>query len=156
MYTNLKIFSKNKTSLNKFLYFIKKLKFPVKIVKNISKLQKKNFLTVLKSPHVNKDAQEQFEFRIYSKQLLIWSPQLNLLFFILKKVINRSFSGIKLQTNLLINIKHKHIKNTLNPKNLSLNFFNNRLKDKNKLNKKINSYLVLYDCYGELLYTNIN
>ena len=76
---------------------------------------------------MNKDAQEQFEFRIYSKQLLIWSIQSHLLLLILKKAIKTSFPGVKIQLNCLINTKNKWIVNSLNPKNLRLHFFNNRL-----------------------------
>ena len=152
MYINLKIYSKNKISLNKFLDFIKKLKFPIKTVKTVSKFSKKKFLTVLKSPHVNKSAQEQFEFRIYSKQLSIWSPQSNLLMLILKKAIKTSFPGIKIKIDFLSINENKFILNSLNPKNLNVCFFNTRIKNRIKLNKKINCYLVLNDCYGELCF----
>ena len=152
MYINLKIYYKNKISLNKFLDFIKKLKFPIKTVKTVSKFSKKKFLTVLKSPHVNKSAQEQFEFRIYSKQLSIWSPQSNLLMLILKKAIKTSFPGIKIKIDFLSINENKFILNSLNPKNLNVCFFNTRIKNRIKLNKKINSYLVLNDCYGELCF----
>ena len=39
------------------------------------KKKKKTKFTVLKSPHVNKTAQEQFEYRIYKKQLKCFAFQ---------------------------------------------------------------------------------
>ena len=51
MFIILSIYSKNLNSLTNFLKFF--------------------FLSVLKSPHVNKKSQEQFEYYIYTKQLKI-------------------------------------------------------------------------------------
>ena len=154
MYLSFKVTSKNKTSLSNFFNFIMKLEFPIKIVKNAPKNKKKVFLSVLKSPHVNKDAQEQFEFKTYSKNLTIWSTQLNLLILILKKAIKTSFPGVQIKIYYLINnkTKSKFLLKILNIKNLNVNFFNDRVLNKIILNKKINFYLNLTDCYGELSY----
>ena len=157
MYLFLKISSKNKNSLTKFLFFIKKLKFPVQVIKNYPQLKKKKFLTVLKSPHVNKDAQEQFEFKIYSKEIIIWSPQIKLLILILKKIITESFSGIHVKLFCLSNSKTQSnfLLMFLNPYNLNFNFFKNRIDNNYQINRKIKNYLNLSDCYGEIIYKDI-
>ena len=154
MYFFLKISSKNKVSLNNFLFFIQKLKFPSKVIKNYPKPKKKKFLTVLKSPHVNKDAQEQFEFKIFSKEVMLWSPQLKLVIFIFKKVIKESFSGVQVKIFCLSDNKNNinSLLKFLNPYNLNFNFFKNRVKKQTSVDKKIKSYLDLSDCYGEITY----
>ena len=72
------IFSaKNKNSLNyNFKFFKHSLLNSNTIKKHFQKRTKKHFLTILKSPHVNKSAQEQFESHIFSKQLSIFSPKI--------------------------------------------------------------------------------
>ena len=152
MYFFLKVTAKNKNSLNNFLFFIKTLKYPIKIIKNSFKYKKKKFLTVLKSPHVNKDAQEQFEFKFYSKEIMLWSPQIKILFLVLKKIVKTDFSGIqvkvfcffdeKVQSNFLLNL--------LNPYNLSLKFFKTRIYNELKMYKTIHNYFNLCDSYGEI------
>ena len=151
MYFSIKIFSKNKISLNKFLLFISRLDFPIKIINNFPKLKKKFFLTVLKSPHVNKDAQEQFEFRVYSKELIIWSPQSKILLLIFKKAIFTSFSSIKIRISVLSNTKTQNsfLLNSLDPQIYDLNFFDTR-KKKSQFLKKVVKYLNLNDCYGDI------
>ena len=67
----IKISSKDKKDLNLFLNFFSKFE-NIKI-KNISNKKFKNFLSILKSPHINKSAQEQFEVKFYTKTLLIES-----------------------------------------------------------------------------------
>nr|YP_009115283.1 ribosomal protein S10 [Berkeleya fennica]AJA05804.1 ribosomal protein S10 [Berkeleya fennica] len=70
--------SRNRKSISTFFPFflssIQNLNFNI-IQKYFEKKRKKKILTILKSPHVNKKAQEQFEFRYYSKQITLHSTQ---------------------------------------------------------------------------------
>ena len=71
----IKISSKNKETLQLFLMFLSKLENNNLLIKYFPKQKIKKFITILKSPHINKSAQEQFEFRVYTKKLQISSPQ---------------------------------------------------------------------------------
>ena len=80
MFFTINLYSKNLNSINKFLNFFgnKTIKKKLKINFFTSRYQKpvkKKILTILKSPHVNKKAQEQFEYRIYKKKTsLFYAP----------------------------------------------------------------------------------
>jgi ribosomal protein S10 len=87
MFIILSISSKNSDSLTKFLKFFYKLKktknLKLKLYTKQSQKENKNsFLSVLKSPHVNKKSQEQFEYNVYGKQLKLEAYQLNKFLFI--------------------------------------------------------------------------
>jgi ribosomal protein S10 len=76
MFIILSIYSKNRESLTNFLKFFYKLKeikiLKLKLYTKQSQKKRKNILlSVLKSPHVNKKSQEQFECNLYTKQLNI-------------------------------------------------------------------------------------
>lgn len=78
----LSIFSKDTNSLTKFFKFFykleKKKKLKLKLFsKQFCKKNKKVFLSVLQSPHVNKTSQEQFEYNVYCKKLKIEMYQLH-------------------------------------------------------------------------------
>ena len=78
MFINIYIYSKNKLSITNYLKFIKKRFNKKKLkTKNIMFVFKKKIkttvFTVLKSPHVNKTAQTQFENKLYRTQLTIYS-----------------------------------------------------------------------------------
>ena len=45
------------------------------VICNLPQKKNKKFITVLKSPHINKTAQEKFEFKMFSKVITFWSPQ---------------------------------------------------------------------------------
>ena len=64
--------SKSKETLKLFLAFLSKFKHSNLIIKYFPKRKIKKFVTILKSPHVNKSAQEQFEFKINTKKLMLW------------------------------------------------------------------------------------
>ena len=147
MFINIHISSKNYNSIKKFLnlfsntIFVKKLNLAISKQTFVNK-KEKSFFTVLKSPHVNKSAQERFEYCLYSKQLKIYSCQ-NLLFLILIKALKtRLFSDIKLKIKILVQkskFKHK-IKNKINPDNFSLS--NNNL--------GLQTYIHIWNNYGKL------
>lgn len=168
----LTITSKNKSSLkNFFIFFDKSLNNFNIIKKYLKKTNKKKFLTILKSPHVNKAAQEQFETRLFSTQVNVYYSPKNLQFLIfLKKVKIYLFPDIKIKIKFNINkfILKKTQSKILNPDNFKLNFFNSQLYNKNlkktkqyKTNlyekqkfsylKKTQLFLRVFDTYGNLI-----
>lgn len=151
MYFSLKIFAKNKKSLKEFLDFLSKVRSPAITFCNFPERKKKNFLTVLKSPHINKTAQDQFEYKIFCKTLHIWSPQYKFLLIFLKKIIKTSFPGIKMQVNSLVSFtfEKKTVTDSLNPKVINLFFFQNSVNKKSRKQKTF-KYVNLFDCFGEL------
>jgi len=162
------IFSKNQISLNNFIsfFFNNKIKFNQDI-KYFQKKKKIKIFTILKSPHVNKKSQEQFEYRIFSKQLTLYSNKAFKYLIFLKKVQINLFSDVFLKIKFLINkrnIKNRQT-NLLNPNNFTLNLFttifilkkqksnfNQQLKNYKKINliKKTINYIKIFDSYGEI------
>lgn len=101
----LKISSNNEKSLKKILHFFfehLKTKFNV-IQKSISIKNNRKIITLLKSPHVNKTAQEHFEVHTFSKQILVKCFYLEKHFILLKKILNKLFTDISLSLKLVIN-----------------------------------------------------
>ena len=153
MHFFIKASSKNKTSLQNFLIFISDFNFPLKLVANFPNKKKKKFLTVLKSPHVNKDAQDQFEFKYFSKNIIVYSNQPKLFLFVFKKILNTSFADldIKLYSSINVFSDNQYITNNhLNPRIVKINFINFKKTNKNFV--KLTNYLELCDCYGENLF----
>ena len=127
MFVIIDIYSKNYKSLKNFLFFLndenllKKLK--ICLLKNkTNRPIKKKVITVLKSPHVNKTAQEKFEYRIYKKKIKCFTPQILLLLIFLKKLRFNIFSDINFKLNLIANktIEKKKIQNQINIDNFCL------------------------------------
>ena len=120
----LKIVSKNEKSLKKFLYiFFKHLQTKLNILqKPITSHNNRKIITLLKSPHVNKTAQEQFEVRIFSSKILVTSNCLEKDFIFLKKVLSELFQDISIHLELVaekvINKKNKQL--LLYPNNFRL------------------------------------
>ena len=161
----LKFLSKNKNFLNNsFIFFVNnKFLFKDLIQSYYQKKTKIKKFSLLKSPHVNKTAQEQFEFRVFCKNLNFYSIKKNKLFLVLfKKYKNNLFSNLKLNIKIFITnhkVKNKININTFNI-NLNKNFKsqNNLLNKKKNLNnfnkknyKKVKNYLKLIDLYGEII-----
>lgn len=161
-------YSKNKKSLNNFLKFLEhdlKIQQIQKSTKYIRRKTTKKRITVLKSPHVNKSAQEQFEYRVYSLGISFYSSRVKKNLVLLKKVKNQLFPDIKIKVKSILKIKQNSVKKvSLSPGsftfNLSrFNITNQRLsprhvrenvnlsKSKNLL-KRTSYYLYLLDCYG--------
>ena len=147
MFLYFKVSSKDNKILKKFLRFLLKLNISPVVIKHIPKQQKRKFVTILKSPHINKTAQEQFEFRYYSKEFVINSVKPLTFFLIIKKLKNLSFSGLKLEVKGLFNFekKNKSFLNQLDPDNIILNQY--RTSPKLSFQKR---YIQLFDCYGEV------
>jgi ribosomal protein S10 len=171
---NITIASKNKKSLDAFLFFFGsnlELNFNL-INKYFEKKKKRKILTILKSPHVNKKAQEQFESKVFSKQLTLYVPK-HLQYLLFFKKIRTIFTDIKIKIKFLQNrhsIKKKQIY-IFNIQNFKLNMLNTSSycnKDSQKLKRnKIKSYsenklnilqqvkrsIRITDIYGELYLT---
>lgn len=137
---NLFIKTKNKNSLIKFLYFLKKNineKFNT-LNFYFPKKNSKKVLTLLKSPHVNKTAQEQFEIRFFSIKVKILTSQVFKFLIFLKSIKNFLFSDIQIKTNFFSNLKNKKLlTNILNIDNLLyLNYVkHNKFKKNNTFNE---------------------
>ena len=119
---------------------------------------------------MNKKAQEQFEFRYYSKQIALHSTQNYKHLIFIKTVKANLFSDIKIKTKFSVNKKeeNKLRKQIFNPNNFQVkivasqesqsydfkrntylkikNYYNTR----NNLNKTMTRYLKVLDIYGEL------
>ena len=160
MFFNLKVSTKDKKVLENFVQFLSKLDASLVMIKNFPKQKKRKFITILNSPHVNKTAQEQFEFRFYSNYFLVSSLKPFSFFLLLKKIKNFGFSGVKLEVQGLLNEKgyHKRILKSLNPDLVSLNIKNDSifLSDKKVIGEKASKkkYIQLFDCYGEVCLKN--
>jgi ribosomal protein S10 len=166
---HLTFLSKNKNSLQSaFFFFLKTSILNFNVVKKyFQKKTKKHFLTILKSPHVNKKAQEQFEIRIFSKQLSIYSPKKLKYILFLKKTQENLFSDVKVKIKFSLNEKKQNnFRFTiLNPNNYKLDINKNRISQKDSLssikakknlqkftskdNKKTKHFLEIVDIYGE-------
>ena len=142
MFLYLKLLSKDKQTLKKFTDFLIKLEILILNLKCFSKQKKRKFITVLKSPHVNKTAQEQYEFRFYSKEFVINSFNPLIILYFLKKIKTISFTGIRLEIKILFLPRNKiksFLKST-NPDHVTIN----------TVKKKSLKYIKLFDCYGEI------
>ena len=155
MLVNIQISSKNKNSLKSFLKFFIKIcnKKNLEIdlfLKYLSRQKTKNVFTILRSPHVNKTAQEQFQFNIVSKQINIQTFQILTFLVILKKIQTQLFSDVRIEIK-----KYKFQKNNfnkikiqvLNPKNYQTKFLT---KKKVVCTRK---YLQLFDIFGDSIFT---
>ena len=122
----LTLISKNKKSVeNCFLFFLNNTsELNLNIIKKyFKKRKKKNILTVLKSPHVNKSAQEQFESKFFSKQLSVYSQKNFQVLLFLKKIKTYIFPDVKIKIRFILNenLSEKMKADILNPTNFNLN-----------------------------------
>ena len=173
MFFYLKVSCKDKRILKKYISFFTKIKSLPIFIKPFPKHEKRKFITVLKSPHVNKTAQEQFEYRFFSKHFLVFSFKPLIFFLLLKKLKNFSFSGIKLEVKGLFekNKTHKYALKLISPDNIVLgnNHLNKQSFKKKKKRYKISElvlsgsdlkfslskkYIQLFDSYGEIYLKN--
>lgn len=149
MFLYFKTSSKDSQNLKYFFRFLQKLKSPLTVLKHFSKQNKRKFITVLKSPHVNKTAQEQFEFRYYCKEFLVDSLKSLTFFLAIKKIQNLSFPGLKLEAKGFVNSnqKSKNFFGLVDPDSVVLAYNSPKFFNRLLLQKK---YVQLFDCYGEL------
>lgn len=162
--------SKNKKSIDKFyLFFSNIIESNFNIVKKYSKKKKvRKGVTILKSPHVHKKAQEQFEVRIYSRCFFINIYQLPKHLFFFKELQKNLFPDVHIKFQFYINRQAKncfkiklfnpdcfkigYINRFIFSQKLSINLFNtNFLKKKQQLSLiKIEKLLKIIDIFGEL------
>lgn len=92
----IKIYSKKKNSLNFFLKFLERLQHYQLIFSFSRKKAKRKRITVLKSPHVNKKAQEQYQVITYFNKILYitWDKKKGTVF--LKKIKDTLFPGLRI------------------------------------------------------------
>lgn len=159
-----KSFYKKQTLLRKNVYTYKIIKKKYQIKKTLNSLlsylqqkQKRKVFTTLKSPHVNKTAQEQVEYRLFSKQIIIFSFQVFKFLVLIKKLRTKIFPDIKIQLKFILNDKiiKKTKLLTINPDNYETKqffFYKNKTAIRSQIIKKkqIKFYLKLFDVYGEL------
>ena len=159
---NLTIYSKNKESIDNFLKFLKNILKTqhIQIIKKLLKKKKiKKKISILKSPHVNKTAQEQFEYVYYFITISFYSWEIKKYFILLKKSKNQLFPDIHIQIkaktfcskkNKLINLNktlfYKPVLNIKNKKQKTLSQFST---NKSQLHKTV-VYFKMLDLYGEL------
>lgn len=143
MFVIIDIYSKNYKSLCNFLEFFFTETINNKLMLSLLKIKsqrpiKKKLFTVLKSPHVNKIAQEQFEYRIYKKRIKCFVPRISIFLMSLKKTRFSLFSDLGFKIKLISNAK---IKNSFNVNNYSLG------------NKQLNlvDYLKIFEISGEFI-----
>ena len=100
----IKLYSKNKESLKQFKKLIeninqkwKNITFSVKDTK-----KKRKRITILKSPHVNKTAQTQFQSIVYTSNIRYFSWDAKKNYIVLKKIKNYMFPDIKIKTEQIV------------------------------------------------------
>jgi ribosomal protein S10 len=164
--------SKNRRSLGAFLGFFRfyaakfKLYFLKKIVR---KKRKKTVVTILKSPHVHKKAQEQFETRYFLRQLSFYTVDYIKCAIFLKRVKAKMFSNLHLKTKFTVRNKvdSKFRIKIFNPdnyiKNNNIRYLKNYISQFQPLDlqsrkivatrdyKKTRQFLKRLDVYGEFL-----
>lgn len=159
---NITLRSQNKNSLNEFYSLIRKNKnYNSRLIKKWFAL-KKNYkrVTILKSPHVNKKAQEHFEKQTFTKQFQIHLSKNKKCLMFLKKLNYYVFPDLKITLTLLINKKDQNLKTlkifTLNHFKLNKykNIQNKNVKPskysfKKQIFSKVNFSLKIIDVFGE-------
>lgn len=111
MYFNIKLFSRNKKSLNKFCIFFnnlirKEFNFE-ETVRFKNKRKKRTLITTLKSPHINKKSKDQYEIVTYSKNIKIYTKNSGKLSILIKKIKNKLLADILLKVEIIHSIKNE-------------------------------------------------
>ena len=105
MIINIDLKSKSYKTINKFIHIFSYLisKYDKECnIKFFKRKTIKSLFSILKSPHVNKRAQEQFEFKYYNCHLTV-STLHYLKILLLLKILNIKFShNIRIKTNLFV------------------------------------------------------
>lgn len=134
---NITVCSKNKSTFQNFIKFLRN-KFPILklqiTLKHTDKKTVRKKITLLKSTHINKAAQEKYEYKIYSYTFQTYSFRTKKYLMLLKKLRNNLFPDIKLDiTNSISGSSNDRVK-YFQPENYKLNL--NKLKITQKLNSK--------------------
>lgn len=160
--------SSNEKSLKNFIKLLKE-NFKNKQTTTIKIggfVENKKIVTILKSPHVNKTAQEQFEKREKMVQICLISENFNKTIIAIKKILNMIFRDIKLTIEYLTN-NYYNINNLLGVfknTNFKINCPNKICKNKLLLFKKtiknlyalkypveLKTYLTILNNYGDII-----
>ena len=153
MFINIYISSKNFSSIKNFINFLNVLSLskPLKnklFLKYLKIPSSKKVFTLLKSPHVNKTAQDQFEFIIFSNKISLYSFKTSKFLYLLKKINLTLFPDVKIKISFFNNFKKFKEKKI---QAFELNKFSLKmLSSKLYFNHKMKSYLKLLDIYGEI------
>lgn len=142
MFFKLKVFAKDEKALKSFLSFFLDLQKTSSTCHVVSSFNNRKVITVLKSPHVNKTAQEQFEYRIYSKKIFVHSYKPYMFLLTLKKLKSLCFPGVSLKITAVSNFLNKF-------KNTPFLFLPNNYNV--LLDKEFLKFVQLFDCHGEML-----
>ena len=147
----IKLYSKNKESLKQFKKLIeninqkwKNITFSVKDTK-----KKRKRITILKSPHVNKKAQTQYQSIIYSTTIKCLTLDIKKNYILLKKIKNHLFPDVKIKIEQIVfDKKAKLLKNhTFSPKKV---YYYKKTKTKKIILEKTLHFLKVLDNYGNL------
>jgi ribosomal protein S10 len=169
----LQIRSKNEKSLQHFFkFFFKNLKTKISIFSTlILNRNSKKIITLLKSPHVNKTAQEHFGLHLFANKLLLKSFNLKINSIFLKKVLKSLFHDVSINLKFMAHLNNE-IKNNITVFYLdNFKIFKvNRLKSNKKrylqkrivkkifktkrLQKILLNFLNLISMFGEILLLN--
>jgi len=170
-FCNLVLKSKSKKSINGVLSFLQATKNLLKfnILNKCSKARnRKKVITILKSPHINKKAQEQLETRYFTRQIKLFPTQSFKHLVFLKKLKSSMSSGIKTKLKLIVsksNIGKLRLK-VFDPFNFNLGVFKCKTSQLGKRPAKsffVNShrdylrvklYVKVLEVYGELAKPN--
>lgn len=151
MKLHLKIFSKNKNSQILFTKSINRILHENYLnlnclMKNYQQTKTKQIFTVLKSPHANKTAQEQFQCNITSRRIGFYTFRLPKLIIILQKLQKELFPDVLTKIYLVLKVSDlKKFKNyRSNPKLYQLKIVKYR-----NINK-FSPYLTFFDFCGGL------
>lgn len=140
MFFSIYIYSKNYNSLSSFNEFISNKLYNFKFTKTNRQINK-TVITVLKSPHVNKTAQERFYSDYFTKNFVVKSTNPYIILFVLKVLKEKVFLDVKFKIKLLS--KNSCIKNIIKKKSTP-----NRLSLIN-VNKNLTVYLDVLNNYGK-------
>jgi ribosomal protein S10 len=164
LFFRLDITSKNLEQIKDFLNLFIELKLfeDYTYWTSFSTCNTKEFTTVLKSPHINKTAQEQFAYLTFNRTLIVHTFKPAFFLSIIKIIQGSSFPGITLKVTLLLK-NHRDIDEysdllkIFDPINIEICYIskydtNNSNRFRNKDNFSLNyvQYLEMFDSYGEL------
>lgn len=161
---SINIVSTNQKSLRKFFHLFVKISQITKfgLINKINLRKSKKKITILKSPHVNKKAQEQFELGYDNYQFNIYSPQELKLILMLKKLQKKLFTDIKIKIRVLSSKKsfERKKQEIINPLNIwyeNLTYNNSNAIDIKKQYKPTDlteKSIKSLDSFGETFYTS--
>lgn len=148
MFINIHIYSKNYLSVKRLVIFfsneflLKKLNLTTFNSIYQNPIKRKTF-TVLKSPHVNKTAQEHFEYSIYKKTLKIHAYKGFLVLRLLKVLKYKIFPDVKFKISIINQPFEfrRNLQNKINPNNFTVAHNNSDVK----------TYLKVFNNYGNLV-----